>query len=216
MDNHVLLPFTEARKHILDGDILLYRGRQYPSSRMINIAGRSPYYHAAMAGWVDKGKPVELLMCYEMVLRGARGTSLAAQVEKYPKQIDVYRLVDECRVPRFDCDKAELVYDVKRLDREKAVFEMRKLCKPNAYGILHVLASALFHIPFCRIFMKPITDDEQSGWSRKPHCSEAVAMAVRSAFMDMVPNMPDHLTIPGDLGRSPLARYVFTLDIPAA
>jgi len=42
-------------------------------------------------------------------------------------------------------------------------------------------------------------------------CSQAVAWAYRVAGLDPTPNLPDRLTEPGDLARSPIFRYRFTL-----
>jgi hypothetical protein len=53
------------------------------------------------------------------------------------------------------------------------------------------------------------TDDALDG--SLPFCSQAVARAYREGWRDLVPCLADRYTEPGDLARSALLQYQFTL-----
>ena len=81
----VLTAYSEARYRIHDADLLLFRRRNW-YTRVIAVAGRSQYVHAAMAGWWK-----DRLMCVEMTSGGGRAQLLSNLVEQWPGVIDVYR-----------------------------------------------------------------------------------------------------------------------------
>ena len=56
------ISYSAARKKIRDGDVLLFRRRSGVMGKLIAVAGRSEYCHAAMAAWWN-GR----LMCLETV-----------------------------------------------------------------------------------------------------------------------------------------------------
>ena len=83
--NHVL--YDTARHKIRDGDLLLFRRKRGLQGKLIAIAGRSEYSHAAMAAWWN-GR----LMCLETVQgHGGRAVLLSTLVAENPGRIDVYR-----------------------------------------------------------------------------------------------------------------------------
>jgi len=209
----IVLPYAEAREHILDGDVLLYSSRGIVS-RLIKVGTLSPYSHVGLAGWTN-GSPLSehsRLMSYEMLRRGGQGSTLESHVEKWPGRIDVYRVSDTHTVFEWD-DLLQIQSGRTRVfDRKKAVAAMRDFCRPGEYGMMHLFLTALLHVPFVRFFVRPPTDDQLEDRSRPPYCSEAVACALRGAFTDVVRNMPDHYTSPGALARSPLLHYMFTLQ----
>jgi len=153
-------------------------------------------------------------MAYEMLWRGGQGSTLSSHVEKWPGIIDVYRVSDVHRTFRWDAERKRQVGASYVLDRKWAVVAMRDFCRPGEYGKMHLLYTALMHLPGFRFFFQPPTDDELDDRKRPPYCSEAVSYAIRRAFTDLVKNMPDHFTSPGDLARSPLLHYMFTLVGP--
>src|SRR3972149_5438093 len=96
----VLVHYIAARAKIRDGDLLLFRRKRGLFSRLIAVAGRSEYCHAAMAAWWN-GR----LMCLETVQgRGGRAVLLSRLVAENPGRIDVYRANANRR--RFDRGKA--------------------------------------------------------------------------------------------------------------
>lgn len=208
-----IVPYCRARGRIRDGDLLLFRRGPGLAHRLIASSGRSPYVHAALAAWWG-----EDLMCLEMLqFRDGRAVCLSGQVRRAPGCWDVYE-TDPGRRHRFD--------------RAAAVRAMRRLTGTR-YGWWNVVRVGLTRLPLLRWLIEPVTDDRANGapaagpGRKGPRtgapsapdpaavppmfCSQAVAWACRAGGVDPVPNLPDRLTEPGDLARSPLFRYRFTL-----
>ena len=187
MHNSYLVPYEEARRQIRNADLLLFRRRSL-LTRLIAVAGRSPYVHAAMAGWWN-----ERLMCVEMTSNGGRAQLLSNLVEQWPGAIDVYQ--------------ANAVR--RRFSRERALRAMIGMTGKR-YGWLNLFHAALLHTPMLRFLIPPeVNDLDASDWP--PFCSQAVAMADRAGGIDPVPNLADRLTEPGDLARSTFYHYHGTL-----
>lgn len=182
---------TEAASDIRDGDLLLFRGRG-AVARMISVAGRSDYTHAARAVWWGN----DLFCCEVRELKGGRAVSLESQVERYPGAIDVFEVNPSNRWREFN--------------RRGAVRYMRRLAGCD-YGYRGVWLAALRHLPIWRFFVGADSDDRHVA-SQPPFCSQACAMADRvGGGVDPVPQLADRLTEPADLARSPFYRYRFTL-----
>jgi hypothetical protein len=185
--NTISTPYNLARAKILDGDLLLFRSRDW-YTRLIAVAGRTEYVHAAMAGWWS-GR----LMCVEMTSGGGRAQLLSNLVDRWPGACDVYRANATKR----------------RFSRQKALSAMIAITG-RPYGKWNLCRAALMHLPLLRFLVPADMDDvENSPWP--PFCSQAVSMACRSGGVDPVPNLADRLTEPADLGRSPFFEYRFTL-----
>ncbi len=202
--------YSCARSQIRDADLLLYRRGRGVVHRLIAASGRSRYVHAAMAAWWH-----EDLMCLETLqFRDGRAVCLSGEVTRAPGQWDVFAADPE---GRFGLDRAWAVRAMKRLTGTR-------------YGWRSLLRVGLTRMPLLRWLIPPATDDETNGAAARRagarslplpapmFCSQAVAMAYRAGGIDPVPNLPDRLTEPGDLARSPLFRYRFTLvaDEPLA
>lgn len=179
--------YTDARREIHDADLLLFR-RRSRLTRLIAVAGRSEYVHAAMAGWWK-----QRLMCVEMTNGGGRAQLLSNIVEQWPGAIDVYRANADRR----------------RFSRERALHAMIGITGTR-YGWLNLFRAALLHMPVFRFLAQPSADDSVAS-NDPPFCSQAVAMADRAGGVDPVPNLADRLTEPGDLARSAFFEYRFTL-----
>jgi hypothetical protein len=178
---------VEARKSIVDGDLLLFRRRS-----LIAVAGRGEHSHAAKAAWWD-----DELFCLEVrEWHGGRAVTLASQVEKYPGRIDVYRANADQRWPEYD--------------RARATKFMRRLAGCD-YGYAAVLAAAMLHLPVVRLAVRAEVEDDAID-RRPPFCSHACAMADRlGGGVDPVPHLADRLTEPADLARSTFYQFLFTL-----
>ncbi len=73
------ISLAHARHRISDGDLLLFRGAGVVS-RMISVAGRSEFTHAARAAWWGR-----ILFCLEVrEFKGGRAVTLASQVRRFP------------------------------------------------------------------------------------------------------------------------------------
>jgi len=183
----ILVPYADARREIRDADLLLFRSRSLVW-RLVSVAGRSPYTHAAMAGWWG-----DRLMCVEMTSGGGRAQLLSNLVERWPGVIDVFRANATRR----------------RFDRKKALAAMIAVTGRD-YGRFNLWRASWLHLPVVRLFVRPETDDAANG-THPPFCSQAVALACRAGGVDPVPQLADRLTEPGDLARSPFFAYLFTL-----
>ncbi len=182
-----LVVLESVRHYIRDADLLLFRRRG-----AIAIAGRGEHCHAAKAAWWGND-----LFCLEvMQWHGGRAVTLASQVRRYPGCIEVYQANTANRWPNYD--------------RQGAIRFMRQMCGCR-YGYASLVGTALLHLPIVRWFVRPDWDDEAVD-RRPPFCSQACAMADRlGGGVDPVEHLPDRLTEPADLARSPFYQYRFTL-----
>lgn len=183
----ILVSYPSVRHHIRDSDLLLLRERG-----PIAIAGRGEHCHAAKAAWWGND-----LFCLEVrQWFGGRAVTLSSQVARWPGRIDVFQANPDNRWPRYD--------------RAGAVRFMRRLCG-CPYGWAALLGTAVLHLPLVRWFVRPRLGDEACG-TQPPFCSQACSMADRlGGGVDPVEHLPDRLTEPADLARSPFYRYRFTL-----
>jgi hypothetical protein len=191
-DSRSYVDLQQAAPHVRDGDLLLFRGRGV-IARLIGVAGRSRYTHAARAIWWG-----DMLFCCEVrELKGGRAVTLESQVRRHPGAIDVFETNPHRRWVEYDL-AGSLRYT-------------RRLAGCD-YGYLGVLKAALRHLPVWRCLVRPDTQDKNIT-SRPPFCSQAVAMADRlGGQVDPVPHLADRVTEPADLARSPFYRYRFTLS----
>ena len=186
----ILVPYSASRKNIRDGDLLLFRRKRGLFSRLVAVAGRSEYCHAAMAAWWN-GR----LMCLETVQgRGGRAVLLSRLVDENPDTIDVYRVGESHR---------------RRFHRDQAVEAMLEITGKR-YGWLNLARASMRHLPILRLFTIPLDDDQANG--SLPFCSDAISRAMRAGGVDPVPNLADSGTEPGDLARSAALGYRFSLS----
>jgi len=184
-----------VRRRIADGDVLLFRSRGL-IWKTIAVAGRSEYTHAGMAGWWRNR-----LMLVEMTSGGGRAQLLSHVADKWPGVVDVYR---------FNAEHVVAHSHAWEVITTEALSQMIGITGSN-YGWWNLLRASFYHLPFLRFMVSPNEQDaENSLWP--PFCSQAVASAYRMTGVDLVPNLADRLTEPGDLARSALLQYQFTLE----
>lgn len=183
----------EARPHLFDGDLLLFRRRRWTAGWLVGVAGRGEYSHAAKVAWWGN----EPFCCEVREWYGGRAVTLASQVKRYPGRIDLFRVNPANRWPEYD--------------RLASVRFMRGLAGCD-YGYTSVVRAALLHLPMVRLVVRA-SDEDHARHQRPPFCSQAVAMADRIAGgVDPVPHLADRLTEPCDLAQSPFYQYQFTLS----
>lgn len=185
--HRVLAPLESVRKQIYDADLLLFRRRG-----IISAAGRGEHSHAAKAAWWD-----DELFCLEVrEWIGGRAVTLSSQARRFPGRIDVFRANGDDRWKNYD--------------RRAAISAMRRLAGCD-YGYFNLARAAFRHLPLVRCLICPELDDQIID-RHPPFCSQACAWADRAGgAVDPVLNLPDRLTEPSDLARSPFYRYLFTL-----
>ena len=183
----IFIRYAEARRHVRDGDLLLYRRRS-----LISLAGRGEHSHAAKAAWWQDD-----LFCLEVrEWFGGRAVTLSSQVQRRPGCIDLYRANPRNRWPQYD--------------RAESTRVMRRLCGCD-YGYWNLLAAAVRHLPLVRWLLRPDVDDAAFN-RRPPFCSQACVTADRlGGSVDPVPHLADRFTEPADLARSAFYEYRFTL-----
>jgi hypothetical protein len=213
-----LLPiqYLDLRKKIRDGDVLLFRSTSW-WTRMIAVAGRSEYVHAAMAGWWR-----DRLMCVEMRAGGGRATLLSNLVARRPGKIDVYRVKQVLGLRSWVLDAKSQYMEAGVQDPKPKTQDPRPSFSRAAalramieitgrrYGWFNLLMAAALHLPLVRWLVRPDADDLAES-RLPPFCSQAVSMALRRGGIDPVPNLADRITEPGDLARSAACVYLGTL-----
>lgn len=213
LHNTRTLPYDEAESHIKDADVLLFRGTGL-AAKAIQVSGRSVYSHAAMAGWENPGSDYPALMCFEVrEWRGGIISPLKWQADKYGGTIDVYRPSRQHWRMEYDPTTHAEIALPHNLEPRKALHVMRQFAHPGEYGWTNIFWTSFLHLPFVRWAVPQPTDDLLER-SRPPYCSQAIAYALRQAFTDVVLHTPDCFTHPGDLDKSPLLHYMFTLGPP--
>lgn len=186
---------TEIRTPLRTGDILLFRGRGLISWAIRSVT-LSPYSHVAIA-YVDGLVP----FCLEMREgRGYRALPIDRAAGK--AAIDVYRvLFDE-----YDPDRA---IEEMRIFKYKAENQSKVF---SGYSYWMIVKRWLRSVPIIRgLFRQPNGDDDPLGSDFV--CSTTVAYAVRQAGVDLVHNLPDALTTPGDIARSAALTNIGRVDL---
>lgn len=181
--------YRDNRLLIPQAALLLWRPTSLFGRAMAKY-DRSPYCHAGMAA-------VGLSITYSLEFlqwRGGVRRDLGEYVRDYPGKIDVYA---PPKIPSYD--------------PEAAVAGLRALIRTHPkYGRRSLFRVSRWYVPGIRLIGTPQTDDTALNGGA-PHCSQARALADRMAGRDFVHNTPPHMTTPGDYGRCPDFRYLFTL-----
>ncbi len=178
------LSYYTARKLIRSGDIGLCRG-----TKLFSRYGRSEYSHALYFGWWF-GNLLGLEM-REWI--GGRIKPASGLVRERPSgSIDVYR-------PKY-------------LSEDHVDESLNRMIQitNRPYGYRRLFVAAAFRLPFLNRIWQPSFDDNASGGYPK-FCSAAVSLAVRRPDFDLVPNLSDDDTEPGDIGRSANLDYLCTI-----
>lgn len=167
--------YADARGQIRHGDVLLFRGRGLFSC-IIKRRTRSTYSHAALAFWIGS----RLMLAESREGQGVRLLPLSAAVRDVA--VHVYR-------PRQPL-----------LAREAdVVFDRALSLLGQAYGWHEIGRIALSLIPG---WPAPTWSPRDDRPSSSPICSQYVSICYRAAGRDLVPNLDDGSTTPGDLSRS--------------
>lgn len=177
----------EVSPFMADADLAAFRGAG-AIARLISIGARGPYTHVGLIArsWG------QVLLLEMRELAGGRIVTLRSQVEKYPGQIDWFRL-DRGRFPEFD--------------PAAAIARMVQF-SGQPYGYWELARMAAAHIPFLRLGV--LGQPYRPG--RPLVCSTAVDLACsEGGLVDPVPQRPNQTTEPQDLTESHLWKYSCTL-----
>lgn len=181
-----------ASDDVWEGDVLLFRGAG-PIAWMIQKAGGTPYSHAAMVGWKASGDEYVPYCLETREWIGSRAVTLKSQVERNLGRIDVYRVIAPLR-PESMTPATKYMWAT--TGRE--------------YGWTAVFNASLRHLPLWRWLVEPDTNDDALD-DMPPFCSQLVDQALRQVDLDPCPNRAGRITEPGDLSRSAILQYRYTL-----
>lgn len=182
------IPYEDLRGNIADGDVLLFRSKGTVAS-VIRWATRSTYSHAAMAAWYKD----RLMVLESRELRGCRAVPLSAAL-----------VAGEILVLRTRGGFT--------MNRTLAIDEaVARLGGP--YGWASILRIALSKLPLALLRRIPVlgrviprgptwSEDDETPSGPRMICSEYVARCYRAGGVDLVPNLADRDTTPGDIARS--------------
>ena len=213
----ILGPYQEAKSHIKEADVLLFRGEGL-ISWLIKRYGSGVHSHAAMAHW--DGDNLECLEFREF--KGGRGVSLERQVETHPDNIDVFRATPIISINEFTAwpenkedrsIKIDYKHDSKKRyfsdDVAKATTDVMSGLTGLPYGWKNFWKLGKHYLPFCRLAEQNVKDDDPTNVFV---CSTAVVYAYRKTYVDPVPYLADTAVTPADLARSALFQYQFTIS----
>ena len=216
--------FSEYKKHINEGDILLFRGTNL-ISKFIRSSSETPYSHVGVASWINgKANTNEgILECVEFregsLLAGlfgfpggggGRSVNLKQQVKKYSGLIDVYRVSPIFFSYKLN-DNKEIILSEKAFDGKSVTTIMRQMTG-LPYGWRRVWWMFKHKLLCYRLSSdyQSITDDNLNDIVY-PVCSTALSYAHNVNGFDLVNNRNDEWTEPGDIAKSSQTHYLFTL-----
>jgi hypothetical protein len=182
IENERKMTYEEAREHIEDADIFMFRG-DYKSSKLFRLVDRSYYSHAALALWWRKR-----LMILQAEGPGIQAVPMSIAVGTYPGRVDWYRL------------KRDLVPDFEDKLRKLANEAKADLGLP--YGVKDLWRNVM------RWLTKVKLKDPMSPHAM--YCSEYVERCFRVGGMPLS-DRPDIITMPKHIAESPLITYHATI-----
>ena len=190
------IPYSEAKKLIKEGDVLLFRGKGI-ISWLIKRYGSGLHSHAAIAHWDG-----DHLQCVEFrEFKGGRSVSLRTQVNDTPSGSDVFRSAQKVQYEKEGYNLTDAI-------RSK-ISSILMLLTGLPYGWKNIWKLGLHYFPFCRLAPQNTKDEDPT---KVFVCSTAVAYAYRMAYIDPVPYLADSAVTPADLARSALFQYQFTIE----
>ena len=174
-DHPAALRYSEVRKTVASGDVLLYEGETF-FSWIIKKVTRSRFSHSGIAVWWN-----ERLMVMEAVSRGVVVTPLSASVGQYKGHVHWYA----SKRPLGEGDRKRMI-----------VFAQEELGKEYA------LWKAVW-VGIRLVFNWKTEERDELKREQKLFCSAYVAQIYNSIGVDLVPGLSDLSVVPEDIARSP-------------
>ena len=199
------LLFEEHKYLINEADVLLFNPPRFLSvGWFISKYTHSPYSHAALAHWEDG----ELYVLEFREFKGSRKYLFADYIEN-GASINVFRSVDAVTYPvlkegKIFHEKHEFTPEVAHQVTQTALDLMGK-----HYSYWTIWQMIKTYIPFIRLRTRLVKNGEPD--PKRFVCSTLVTYAFRKNFIDPIPFLSDGYTSPGDLARSGLFSYLFTI-----
>lgn len=208
-----IIPYKQIRNQINEGDVLLFRGSG-KISKIISAPSETTYSHVGLSSWIngysntDKG----ILECVEFREgKGGRAVNLSQYVKLRPNEIDVYRPSSRIEKITFNDKTQETQSEWIKFDGKQVTRTMRKMTG-LPYGWKRIWWMAKHKLLIFRIFVdkESLMNDELNAVVY-PVCSTATAHSFNTTGYDLVHNRSDEATEPGDIAKSTILNYLFTL-----
>ena len=198
------IPFEEAKNYIQEADLLLFRAGQFPSvGWWISKYTNSDYSHVAIAHYDDG----ELYCVEQREFKGGRSVLLESQLNT--DGIDIYRANTEIVVPVFNKDGISSEHLYLNDEVKKSITKSALKITGSSYGWSNIWNIAKGYAPFFRLIKSGKNGDDDI--AKAYVCSTASVYSYRLNYYDPCPNLSDARTTPGDLARSSLFHYMFTM-----
>jgi len=222
-----IIPYKQIRNKINEGDVLLFRGPG-KVSKVISAPSETTYSHVALASWINSHANTDegILECVEFregslvagwfnkeAGGGGRTVNLSRAVTSHPNEIDVYRPSSRFEKITFNDNTKETQSEWIKFDGKKVTNTMRRMTG-LPYGWKRILWMAKHKLAIVRFFVdKTQLMDDKLKDIVYPVCSTAVSYSFNSNRYDVIRNRSDEATEPGDIAKSTLLNYLFTLGI---
>ncbi len=209
--SQIIIPWEEAKLHINEADVLLFRAPGFPSIGWgITVYTGGVHSHVALAY-----KYGNKLYCVEQrEFKGGRSVNLQSQLKKHAGRIDVYRPTSHIYVPYVAFDESTRKVSIEWKEKEfddstaRAVVETALDLTGMEYGWRNIWEIFKVYAPGLRLLRKPKPD---TNGARAYVCSTLVTYSFRKNYADPCPNLSDTRTAPADIAQSALFNYLFTI-----
>lgn len=211
--SQIIIPWEEAKLHIREADVLLFRAPPFPSIGWgITAYTGGIHSHVGLAH-----KDGDKLYCVEQrEFKGGRSVNLHSQVKNHDRMIDIYRPAASIYVPKVTYDEGDLHasigYEEKKFNETtaRAVVETALDLTGTEYGWINIWEIFKAYAPGWRLVRKPKSD---VNGARAYVCSTLVTYSFRKNYADPCPNLSDIRTAPADIAQSALFNYLFTISV---
>lgn len=206
----IVLPYWQAKPLLKSGDLLFFANRGIIPF-LIQKSGYTSFNHVGLVEITEKSA----LLLEFREFRGYIESELDNRVNpKY--NIDVLRPKPNFELSYLTVNKSgfEISKELVHYDAAKTIETFRTM-KGMPYGWRRIFLMMMRHIPFIRLFTQPYVDDLSEPDYVFPVCSTSITTVLRKTYIDPVPFMADYCVEPGDLSRSVIFDYLFTIGAPS-
>ena len=198
--NIPIYTFSEAKKHIKEADILLFRAGDFPSAGWW-ITGLSGgiHSHVGLAS-LSSG---DITIIEQKEFKGGREVILKSQIKD--STIDVYRISPKITV-RKDGKWVEKTFNE---DIAHNVTSRARKITGEAYNWTNIWKIYKSYLPVYRMIFREKNGEDKV--SKAKICSQLVSYSFREEYVDLVPNLRDEKTKPNDIACSAIAFPVFSI-----
>lgn len=204
------ISYKHAIELINEADVLLFKSGGFPGvGWWISKYTHSPYSHVALAHWENNS-----INCLEFrEFKKSRSYPLHKYVDK-GYEIDVFRCADNIVYPKLFCTDKNIhvghEYHNFNIEVASDITNMALELIGKKYSYWTVWQNLKTYIPIVRLRTKVKQQKEPD--PRKFVCSTLITYAFRKHFIDPVPFLSDEYTSPGDLARSSIFSYFFSIQ----